>query len=193
MDSHTWESIISCNSKERDIPSIVPRYIYPQYISARYLSTNVSTSMKRAVIYMKRCICGTRTRCEARQQIEKRGEKKKKPIRPRFGIYLKIEYPCSKNAIPPTFEIRVETFSSFSHRTTTVGHNFAHAITPFRLVLHLFFFIFYSRKSFVRSSLSSNKKKRRRERRGKEIKLNTSAWRRDDRLRTKETYYCDAR
>lgn len=86
-----------------------------------------------------------------------REKKKKNPSPIRFGIYLKIEYPCSKNAIPPpTFEIRVETFSSFSpHRT--VGHNFAHTITPFRLVT--FFFFLFAKKSFLRFSLSSNKKK----------------------------------
>lgn len=110
--------------------------------------------MKRAKFVSKQTVYMRNE--DARQQIE-REKKKKNPSPIRFGIYLKIEYPCSKNAIPPpTFEIRVETFSSFSpHRT--VGHNFAHTITPFRLVT--FFFFLFAKKSFLRFSLSSNKKK----------------------------------
>lgn len=102
--------------------------------------------MKRAKFVSKQTVYMRNE--DARQQIE-REKKKKNPSPIRFGIYLKIEYPCSKNAIPPpTFEIRVETFSSFfppsNGRAQFRTHDYT--LSP----RHLFFF-FYSRKnpSFV--------------------------------------------
>lgn len=103
--------------------------------------------MKRAKFVSKQTVYMRNE--DARQQIE-REKKKKNPSPIRFGIYLKIEYPCSKNAIPPpTFEIRVETFSSFfppsNGRAQFRTHDYT--LSP----RHLFFFFFYSRKnpSFV--------------------------------------------
>lgn len=93
---------------------------------------------------------------------------------------------------PSTFEIRIETFSSLSHRT--VGHNFAHTITPFRLVTFFILFFIRENPSFV-LLFPRMKKKRRRERgntskrRGKKKKdkIKHKRVEEHDRLRTKET------
>lgn len=117
-------------------------------------------------------------RSEARNR--KKG-KKENPFDQVFGIYLKIEYPCSKNAIP--LDLRNQDWNflfSFPSNGRAQFRTHDYTLSP----RHLFYFIFYSRKSFVRSSLSSNEKKKE-ERKGeyfktegkkeKGIKLNTSA------------------
>lgn len=139
-----WESMISRNSRgisrNRRFTSrfFVSRYIYPIYFCAIFVNKRIHIDEASEFAIKSSCVCGTRTRREAANREKK--EREKNPSLTRFGIYLKIEYPRSKNAIPPTFAIRVETFSSFSHRT--VGHNFAHTITPFRLVTFFFLFLF---------------------------------------------------
>lgn len=100
-----WESMISRNSRgisrNRRFTSrfFVSRYIYPIYFCAIFVNKRIHIDEASEFAIKSSCVCGTRTRREAANREKK--EREKNPSLTRFGIYLKIEYPRSKNAIPP--------------------------------------------------------------------------------------------
>lgn len=93
MDSHTWESIISCNSREKerdnsqDIPSIVDIYLSAIYFRAIFVNKRIyideASSNLCETLYMWN---EDTMRSEARNR--KKGEKRK-PIRPGIRYLFK--------------------------------------------------------------------------------------------------------
>lgn len=77
----------------------VSRYIYPIYFCAIFVNKRIHIDEASEFAIKSSCVCGTRTRREAANREKK--EREKNPSLTRFGIYLKIEYPRSKNAILP--------------------------------------------------------------------------------------------
>lgn len=153
-----WESMISRNSRgisrNRRFTSrfFVSRYIYPIYFCAIFVNKRIHIDEASKFAIKSSCVCGTRTRREAANREKK--EREKNPPLTRFGIYLKIEYPRSKNAIPPDLRNQGWNFLFFlpsNGRPQFRTHDYT--LSP----RHLFFL--FAKKSFVSSSFSSNRKK----------------------------------